>query len=306
MAAWIAPAVMGVAYIAQSIWGSSIQEQNAEVAAEWAAYNAAQAQQTAEFNATAIEELAAVNSNLIYTSAENSAVITESLAKFNAALRVQVAEYNAQLLEKEAALVWEAQELDQIIYAREAERTIKDIRAGFASRGVEIAVGSPVDYVVDQATQAKLESFVIRHNADIQMTKLLDAAALSRWEGQAAAAAIVYESQLTALSTRTQGKLDATMVDIQGAYDAAMTRFNGTTESYQILQEGLWQSSQYSQAATQTLITGLFQGTASLIQAYESATASKSLLDEDYIDIMNSDLYSYSTGISIDTTLGES
>lgn len=303
MAAWVVPAIIGAASVVQSIWGSSTQSANAEVAAEWARYNAAQAQKNAEFNASAMESLAAVNASLIYSSAENTALITESLARYNAAIRVQVSEYNAQLLEKEAALVWEAQELDQILYAREAERTIKEMRAEFASRGIEINDGSPLDYIVDQATQAKLEAFIIRHNADIQMTKLLDAAALSRWEGQMEAATIIMEGQMSALGTRTQGQLDATAVEIQGAYDAAMTRFTGETQSYQILAEGLWDASQYSQAATQSLISGLFQGTAYAIKAYESyATTNSTSTSTTSQSLLTSNLTDYS--ISFNTELG--
>lgn len=270
MAAWLIPVVVGAAAIFQSMSASDAQAKNAEISEEWAYYNAAQAQKAAEFNASAIESLAEVNASLIYTSTENSAMIVESLARYNAAIRVQVAEYNAQLLEKEAALVWEAQELDQVLYAREAERTIKDLRAQFASNGIEITNGSPLDYIVDQATQAKLEAFIIRHNADIEMTKLLDAAALSRWEGEMEAATIIMEGQMSALSTRTQGQLDASAVTIQGAYDAAMARFTGEIQESSILQEGLWNASQYSQAATQTLISGLFSGISSGLQSYSA------------------------------------
>lgn len=258
----------------QGFAGNAQAEQNADAAEAWGIYNASIAKKFADFNADSIERLAAVNSALVMQGAETNALVVEALAQYNATLRVQTAEYDAQLLEKEAALVWEAQELDQEILAREAEIRQKTARATFASSGVEINTGSPVEYTVDQATQANLEAFVIRHNADVQMGKLLDAAALSRWQGEAEAAAMIYEAQLEGLSIRSQGALDATQINVQGAYDAVLTRFSGTIRAEQIISESQWEASQYRNSGNQSLLAGLFQGASWASKSYGSYHAS--------------------------------
>lgn len=235
-------------------------QQNAEAAEAWGHYNAGLARKYAEFNAQSIEQLGALNAQMIYQSSESQALITEALAQYNATLRVQTAEYNAQLLEKEAALVWEAQELDQITFAREAETRLKAQRTHFASSGIEINTGSPLDYMVDQSTQAHLESFVIAHNADIEMSKILDAAALSRWEGQAEAAQLVFQGQMDSASLRLEGQMESSMTSIQSFYDSIMARFEGEIRAEQILSEALWSASQSSRVGVQSAFDALFQG----------------------------------------------
>lgn len=269
MAAWVIPVVMAGLSMVQGWAGNAQQRSNAKAAEAWGVYNASIAKKFAEFNADSIERLAAVNSAFVFESAETNASVVEAIAQYNATLRVQTAEYNAQLLEKEAALVWDAQELDQEIFWRSAEQLQKETRATFASSGVEINTGSPVDYVVDQRTQAKLESFVIRHNAEIQMEKLLDAAALGRWQGEAEAAAMIYEGNMEALTIRSQGALDSSQINVQGAYDALMTRFSGEVRAEQIISESKWQASQYTASGVQSLLTGLFQGASWGSKAYQ-------------------------------------
>lgn len=269
MAAWVPYVVMGAMSLAQGLFGSSTAKANADATRAWGAYNAAMAIRASEFNASAIEKIAALNSAAVLGVADIDIALNTALTEYNATLRVQTAEYNAQLLEKEAALVWEAQELDQVLLERQAEILYKDTRAAYASSGVEINVGSPVEYLVDQATQIKLESFVIRHNADIQMGKLLDAAALGRWQGEAEAAAMIYEGQLENLSTKFQSGITSNQINVQAAYDAVVERFSGQLRASQILQDSEWKASLYSMQGTQSLLTGLFQGASWAAKGYE-------------------------------------
>jgi hypothetical protein len=262
------PFILGGLSVASGLLDAATGKANAVASEAWGRYNASLALQFAEFNANSIEQLGAINAEFIFQSAESQAKITEALAQYNAALRVQTAEYNAQLLEKEAALVWEAQELDQVLFAREAETRLKEMRATFGSSGVDVNTGTPVDYLVDQSTQAHLEAFIIRHNADIQMGKLLDAAALGRWEGEAEAAAMIFQGQMEAASLRLEGQMQSTMTEIQAGYDAVMARFEGEIRASQIISESLWQSSQYNQSAIQSIFSGLFQGASWAARGY--------------------------------------
>ena len=268
MAAWVIPAVMAGVSLLQGAASSRQARQYADAARAWGEYNAAQARKYADFNARSILAVADLNSQMVGLEASMNSTITTEIAKYNAAIRVQAAEYNAQLLEKEAELVWQQQELDQMIWQRESERTMKQTRAKFGSAGIEVNVGSPVDYMVDQATQAKLESFVIRHNADIQMGKLLDAAALGRWEGEQEAAALIYQAQLENLSLTTTASMQMNAINVQGAYDAIMARYSGEMQANEILFNAEWQASEYRAAATNSLLGGLFSGASWASRSY--------------------------------------
>lgn len=260
MSAWIIPAIMAGISLTQGYAGSVSGKRNANAARAWGAYNAAMARRYSNFNAQSIEEIAKVNSLLLSSTAETNAKVTEALAQYNATLRVQTSEYNAQLLEKEAELVWQAEKLDQVIFARQAELLQKDTRARFASSGIDVNNGSPVDYMVDQATQLHLESFIIRHNADIQAGKLLDAAALGRWQGEAEASAMMYEGAMNSQSLTTQASIQISQLNAQAAYDAVIERFSGEVRASQILSDAEWKASQYRQEGLMSLLTGLFQG----------------------------------------------
>ena len=270
MAAWVIPAVMAGISLIQGLSGSAQAKRNAELAMEWGEYNAAQARRYADFNARSILAVSSINSQMVGFESEMNAAITTEIAKYNAALRVQTAEYNAQLLEREAELVWNQQELDQAIWKRESERAMKQTRAKFGSSGIEVNVGSPIDYMVDQSTQAKLESFIIRHNADIQMGKLLDAAALGRWEGEREAANMVFQAQLENLSLTTTAALKQNQINVQGAYDAVMARYSGEMQANQILFEAQWQAAEYTMSGMNSLLAGLFQGGSWAAKSYES------------------------------------
>lgn len=263
------PAAMAGVSVFQGLVGNAAARRNARAVRAWGAYNSAMARRYSAFNANAIEELAKVNSFLIEATAETNIKIKEALTQYNAALRVQVAEQNAALLEKEAALVWEAQELDQTLFRRQAELLQKDSRAKFASSGVDMNSGSPVDYMVDQSTQIELESFIIRHNADIQIGKILDAAALGRWQGEAEASAIMFEGALENLTTGTQSKMQMMQLNAQAAYDAIMTRFSGDVRATQILSDSTWKAAQYESEGTMALISGIFQGASWAAMGYE-------------------------------------
>lgn len=263
------PLAMAGLSLLQGSVGYDAGKRNAKAMRSWGAYNAAQARRFSEFNADSIRALADINIALLETSTEINVNITEALAQYNATLRVQASEYNAQLLEKEAELVWQAQELDQALFQRQADILKKDTRAKFAASGVEINTGSPVEFMVDQSTQLYLESFIIRHNAEIQMGKLLDAAALGRWQGEAEAAALLFEGSMQSLSIETQKDIQVSNLSAQAAYDVAMERFSGSIRSYQILSDAKWKASQYEQEGIMSLISGLFQGASWATKAYE-------------------------------------
>lgn len=287
MPAWIVPAVMAGISLIQGFAGSETGKRNADAARAWGAYNAAMARRYSNFNADSIEKIAQLNSVLLSSTAETNSKITEALAQYNSTLRVQASEFNARLLEKEAELVWQAEELDQAIFARQAELLQKDTRSRFASSGIDVNNGSPVDFMVDQATQINLESFIIRHNADIQAGKLLDAAALGRWQGEAEAAAMMYEGSMTSLSLTTQASMQISQLNAQAAYDALIERFNGEVRASQILSDAEWKASQYKQDGLMSLLTGLFQGASWGLKSFGSYSTydSDSASSSSYMEI---------------------
>ena len=294
MPAWVAPAIMGAMAIGQGVSQYRTEKDNAEYAEEWADYNAAIARRNADFNATAIDDLAKINADFQLMAGDTEATIADNLSAYNAALRLQASEFNALLLEQDALYTWEAQKLDQLLFQQQVDQLIAASQNAYAGAGVEISSGTPLDLMVDQKTQAKLQSFIIRHNAHIQVSKILDAAAMSRWEGEAETAAILYQGDMAALSARTNSILGATNTTTQAAYDALVTRYTGEVNADQAERQGDYAKRTYDQRATNSLVSGLFNAGSYGAKAYKQYS----------IDNMKVDTYNPPTLLSGTKTPG--
>lgn len=279
--------IMAMAELWNSGYQSTVSGANANITQEWGEYNAEVAQENAAFNAAAIEELGWINNQFLQLSTEAQAVATEELGIFNASLRILAAEQNTQLLEKEAGLVWEKQGLDQFLLGQEVSKVIAASRNAYAGAGIEVNVGAPVDLLIDQKTQAALESHVIRYNAEIAMDKLLDAAAIGEWEAEMEATSIIYSAKSSADLMRTNAEIAGIQNSIQTAFDVFIINKTGDATSASVLHSASNQANQIVARGNQLMINGLFNAGTSL--ANEWGTYETSELDSDYDSLLTND-----------------
>lgn len=236
--------------------GGGIDQQNI------ANQNAAHAQQVAAWNADMILAQSAYSQSAVAAATMFSMAATQAAAtmqigintkitQWNAEVRRAVAEYNASLLEDEAALVWEATELDIFQFERKMGGIIGSAVAGYGASGARIdePLDTPAQAILDIETERELEIAIMRHNADLAANKLLVAAAHSRWEGEVAARTLEFEGSMNNLATLTgaylnqmqtaaQGALDIQAIATQGQFDALRVRYGGQSSAYQYTQQG--------------------------------------------------------------------
>ena len=99
------------------------------------------------------------------------------------------ARYNAQVSEQEAQQARDAAKVEASNQAEAARRAQATVRARIAGSGVEMAEGSPLLVLMDNARQASIENQRILYGGEVQATGRLQNAALQRFQGSRAAAA---------------------------------------------------------------------------------------------------------------------
>lgn len=276
--------VMAMAELWNSGYQSTVSGANAHQTQEWGEYNAAIAQQNAAFNAVAIEELGAINIQFLELSAEAQASATEKLGYFNAGLRLLAADQNTELIAKEVGLVWEQQGLDQFLLDQEVSKVVGASQNAYAGAGIEISVGAPVDLMVDQKTQAALESHIIRHSADIAMDKLMDAAATGKWEAEMEAASIIHSAESSADLTRVNADIAGLQNTIQTAFDVFTINKTGDATSASVLHSASNSANQIVARGNQLVVNGLFNAGNSFMRDYGAYETNE--LDTDYDSLL--------------------
>jgi hypothetical protein len=240
-------------------------------------YNAQHAVQVARYNASVARTVATANAGLALMGATASSQATTAITDYNARLQRAVSEYNASLLEDDAELIWQASELDVFQFERAAQVMRGAARAAYGASGVvlDISTDTPSQVMLDMETEAALEVAIMRHNADIQAGRLLNAAAQSRWEGQVMANKILYEGYTSASLTMLQGAMGAAAELGLGYIQANQIEWQGARQAENILRNAWWGSEQYKQQGQQQLVDGLFRGLGYYAN-YRGATAAAS------------------------------
>ncbi len=127
--------------------------------------------------------------------------------------QAQVDRNNAILADRQAADARERGEVELQEQRRKAQQILGKQRAAFASRGVELGVGSPLDIIGDTATFGELDAVTIRNNADREGLKF-EAQAMNFRSG-------AQLNSMRASSARTAGFLGAAGSALSGASGVA-------------------------------------------------------------------------------------
>jgi hypothetical protein len=265
---WGAVAVAVGSAIYGAVSSSQANKRNARLSSEWAQYNAAVAQGVGRANAQAANDFAAINASMVMMGAQAEAAIAAKTAEYNAGIRLQVAEYNARMIEKEIPLIWDQANLDIFNLGQEMDQLVGANRAMYGASGVRLDEGTPLDVEVSNRTQEAMEVAIIRHNADVAAARLVDQAAMSRWEGTVEAGQIMYEGRMSGALSLARGTLQAGGMLAQGSYDSAMLKYNAAVNSRRMTIGGRVKAADYRAAGDRALVDGLFNATSKGVQAY--------------------------------------
>lgn len=252
---WVPAAIgaIGAVYTANSQYAQN----NAQRA--WNTYNAQMGYNVNMANAQAAAAAMNANAAAAMQAGKLNAKVTRDVAKYNSELMWRVTKYNNELYDHELSLLWDevGLEVHNLQKAREQEHSA--MRAGYSASGVVIDEGSPARVLAAQRGQEYMDTFVIRHQGDIQASRILNAQAQSLWEGMMEAGKILFEGEMSAIATAGNAAIQAAAYSAQ----AGITKAAGEWTARQQLQSDMY-NAQIGYATQQNQIganfmSGLFQ-----------------------------------------------
>lgn len=229
--AWYIPMVISA--VGSAVNYSSQNKQNSNQAA-WNRYNAHMSYNADMANIGAMGKIGAmnasaqmaagrINAQLERSAGEINARAIEMTTAYNASLINLTTAYNTTLLDDEIAMMWEAANLD--ILHLENQRAVEKgaIEGQQAGSGVVMGQDSAEDVIVSQQTQAALDTFVVRHNANREAEKIRIQIDENIFNGTLAWQQTMFQGSMDALMTRTNAELRAQGALANAAIGAAAT-----------------------------------------------------------------------------------
>jgi hypothetical protein len=263
-----------------------------------AIYGGVSANNSAKANAKATELAAFVNSrNSVHAGLINSAATLQAakvsnavntmaatfgaeqtwdVAQYNADLKFLIGDYNADLLDSEAVSILEGAKIDIKNMEDAAARSKGAILASYGASGAQInETDSVAEAIIDSETQFEINKFIIRHGADIQVTKIRNEAARSRWDGYVAAQQVLYEGGQKSKEILFQGAINNMGGMAQSGIDASAIMANARIGAANITNAGGVDAQKFRIAGNQAMNDGLFKAGASTVGGtIDSKTAS--------------------------------
>lgn len=262
-------------FIAASLASSLLSNNSSgDTDRSYANYNAGKTLEAGGANAYSTRAVAGLNSQMSLLAGQTEANSLILMADYNSAVKSLLGDKNAQILENEANIVWQQAGLDVKQLEDTFSRQKGEMQVGYAASGVIMNQDSPLDAVVDAQTKHEMDVFVVKHGADIQANKLLDAAARSRWEGNMEAQSIAFEGRMNAIRAVGNATLRSLGYQAQGAIDAESILYNASVDSDRIKHGGYAQGDYADSKADSDMWSGIFN-TASKVD-WSSAFSSNS------------------------------
>jgi hypothetical protein len=277
----------------QGIMGSRSSSKNAKAAMAAAQQNAAMASMVGEWNAKSIMDLAEFNIKLGNLASDIEKKQIRAVADRNMELRLITAEYNAGLLEKEAGYLYQALDLDLEMLSHEVDKIVGGNQAQFAANGLVVGEGITVDAEIDVRTQEALQKFIMRTNADNNATRILNEAALTRWNGQVEAQTIGWEAELNTFNVTANRLMTNMGTYSQASYDATMAVRNSYLQAQGIMSQGAATSSAWKADASSKLWSGLMNAGGTALKAWGASSPTTTKLPS---TSGNSNLFTTSSG----------
>lgn len=223
-----------------------------------------------------------VNASAIMQAAQLQSSVGKQVAQYNAEMTRVAAGYNDSLFAEELTNLWEAAELDMALLENQRAVEAGAITADQAASGTVLGEGSNADVLIDQETQAQLDAFIVRHNANTQANSIKNARAKGMWEANMQIQKIMWEGELNSYATLTNARIQSGAALAQAGLQAAGTLATAAISSnaerrtaVNRYNAGMYGASQqYSSnrtAISTNLITGLFNAGATGVSTYFGA-----------------------------------
>lgn len=287
MSYWWVPMAISAASAIANRASSSSQNKNQ---AAWNRYNAesqygidtlnnSTALALGQMNAALAMKAGDVNAALALHSGKIDSLVAQRTADYNAAMLTATAQYNDSLLESELSSMWETAELDLMLLDNQRQVERGQIVAEQAASGTVIGEGSNADVLIDQRTQAELDAFVVRHNADVQAASISNARAQGMWEAQVGVQHTIWQGQMESYYAVANSEIRAQGIKANAALDSAamgasssINYWAGTQSANLRRQAGIAGASlnynQNQQTISNNFVQGMFSAAASGASRY--------------------------------------
>lgn len=279
---WVTVALAAASAIGSVISANSASKQNA-VQSDWNQYNAQTNYNTSMSNIASQTMIGMFNASVSKRTGEIEANRQLQTAAYNSQIISMTTKYNSSLLEEEVRLLWEAEGLDQSILAQQRASERGNLLAFQSASGTTTGFGSNKEAIISQMTQEGMDSFVIRHNADIQASKIADAMAQNVWQGNMEIQRTMWEGEMGAYVSRSNasnqsiGTLMNTMLASRANTASAQNQLISGMAGAEMTQD------QNQFQISQNMTQGLFNSASSVVSGYyqDKSFSENSLLIEE-------------------------
>ena len=237
---------------------------NAAAAREAAMTNARMATETAKANMASEVSATQANNAILVNRAVTSNKVQQLTTDLNVSLIKAKTTYQSLLLDNEESKLWEG--LDLNIEKREKMRASQEgsWEARAAASGTVVGEGSNADVSKFIRSEASFDEMVMRYNADVGATDILNARAKGDWEGTVATQQAIWNGSMTQASTNintvSQIAANSTQSTLKINAETQQTNLN----SWAIVNNGNAQADQLDSKATQDMVSSIFSGASSV------------------------------------------
>ena len=279
---WVTVALAAASAIGAVVSANSASKQNA-VQSDWSRYNAQTGYDTAMSNIASQTMIGMFNASVSKRTGEIEAGRQLQTATYNSKVIDMTTTYNNSLLEEEIRLMWEAEGLDQSILAQQRESERGNLLAFQSASGTTTGFGANKEAIISQMAQEKMDSFVIRHNADTKASKIANAMAQNVWQGNMQIQRTMWEGEMGAYVSRT----NASNQSIGTLMNTMLASGANTASAQSQLVSGMAGSDmtqdQNQFQISQNMTQGLFNSASSAVSGYyqDKSFSENSLLIEE-------------------------
>lgn len=275
MAWWTTAIIKAAPYVYSAITSRDANDRQAGITSEYALANSMAVTAAGEYNANAALTVAALNGRLTMEAAKVENAKLNAITDYNAKKSILLGEFNADLLEDEALLVLEQADVDLAQLKREQDKTLGKIKASHGASGAIMDQDTSGAVIDDAVSQMETDQFIVRRGADIQYTKVMNQATMSRWSGYEEADKMRNEAALASASNTINSNLQALGGMAQAEIDSGIIRTNAGIKAAEILQQGMLSSDASSYRADSSYWSGMFSAGTSLFSSYMKDKAAR-------------------------------
>jgi len=208
-------------------------------------------------NAAMQMEAGKFNAQLEVMGADFNSEVIQRMTQYNASLIRATTDYNTSLLEDELEMMWEAADLDLALLDNQRSVERGAIEATQAASGTVMGVGSNAEVLIDQKTQADLDAFVVRHNANREAENINIQIQENVFNGQLAWQQTMFKGAMDSYSTRVNAGIRAAGALGNAALGAAGTLGNAAMGAAAIMGETMISGAAQRQSARYAYNSGM-------------------------------------------------